>query len=117
MGKSLMFEYISVPTGGAGMAFQPGGQAILLAHEAVAASTCNAISARQKVNTSIKGVSYKTSATNGVEVAKTGDTADSLNRDLIAMVSHVRSGLSSLVLGSVTAGVIAESHTPVVVYC
>ncbi|NLS20404.1 universal stress protein [Rhizobium sp. P40RR-XXII] len=86
-------------------------------HEKAAASECGAMLARQKVKASDKGVPCKTLVINSMDVAKTiVDTADSLNCDLIAMASHGRSGLSSLLLGSVAAGVIAKSHIPVLVY-
>jgi len=73
--------------------------------------------AQQKVKASNKGVLCKTLVIKGNDVAKTiVDTAESLDCDLIAMASHGRSGLSSLLLGSVAAGVIAEAHIPVLVY-
>lgn len=86
-------------------------------HEKTAASNCGAMLAQQKVKASDKGVLCKTLVIKGNDVAKTiVDTAESLDCDLIAMASHGRSGLSSLLLGSVAAGVIAGAHIPVLVY-
>ena len=41
--------------------------------------------------------------------------AESVNADLVVMGSHGRRGLQKLVLGSVTAQVLAHAHLPVLV--
>jgi nucleotide-binding universal stress UspA family protein len=82
-------------------------------HENAATSDCCAMLARQKVKASDKEVPCKTLVINGGDIV---NTAYSLNCDLIAMASHGRRGLSSLLLRSVPAGAIAKSRTPVLVY-
>ena len=85
--------------------------------EKAAASDFDAMLARQKIKAFDRGIACKTLVDNGMDVAKTiVDTADHSNCDLIAMASHGRGALSSLLLGSVAAGVIAQSHIPVLVY-
>lgn len=44
------------------------------------------------------------------------DTAERNACDLIAMASHGRRGVAAILLGSVTAKVLAHSHIPVLVY-
>ncbi|MGA8471731.1 MAG: universal stress protein, partial [Pseudolabrys sp.] len=44
------------------------------------------------------------------------DTAESKGCDLIVMASHGRSGLSAVVLGSVTVKVLTHCKIPVLVY-
>ncbi len=86
-------------------------------HESSAISQCAAMLERQKKRASDSTVICRTLVLKSDEVARTiADTADSLDCDLIALGSHGRSGLSSLLLGSVTAGVIAKTHRPVLVY-
>ncbi|ENN85263.1 putative universal stress protein [Rhizobium freirei PRF 81] len=86
-------------------------------HEKSAASNCKAMLSRQKLRASDKGVLCKTLVIKSNDIAKTiVDTADSLDCDLIAMATHGRSGLSSLLMGSVAASVIAKAHIPVLVY-
>ncbi len=86
-------------------------------HERTVASTCETMLLRQKLRASDKGVLCKTLVIKGNDIARTiVDTADSLDCDLIAMATHGRSGLSSLLMGSVATGVIARAHIPVLVY-
>ncbi|MFS8116213.1 universal stress protein [Rhizobium jaguaris] len=86
-------------------------------YEKTVTSKCNAMLARQKVKADCRGVPCNMLVLEGEDVARTiADTAANLGCDLIAMGSHGRSGVASLLLGSVTSKVVARSTKPVLVY-
>ncbi|MBB6303744.1 universal stress protein [Rhizobium leucaenae] len=86
-------------------------------YEKTATSKCNAMLSRQKTQAEGRGVSCNSLVLGSEDVARTiADTAANLGCDLIAMGSHGRSGISSLLLGSVTSKVLEKSTKPVLVY-
>lgn len=86
-------------------------------HEKTATFKCGAMLAQQKVKADGLGVSCNTLVLGSEDVARTiADTAANLGCDLIAMGSHGRTGVASLLLGSVTSKVLEKSTKPVLVY-
>lgn len=86
-------------------------------YERIAEAQCNAFLSPAKAEAERRGVSYETLVINGNSVSRAIiETAVDRGCDLIAMGSHGRGGLASLLLGSVTSKVLALSRMPVLVY-
>jgi nucleotide-binding universal stress UspA family protein len=86
-------------------------------YERVAEARCNAFLSPAKSEAERFGIPCEMLVVKGDNVARAIiETAVDRGCDLIAMGSHGRGGVASLLLGSVTTKVLAQSRIPVLVY-